>query len=225
MNEDPYAKALSVVWRDPMEYDMQKHGPPYMPEIPVEQRRDARLFPHKYAVEAKRFVQKSAAFYDVPQKNVYAPLTVYLAFQRALYMVHQTHHWQTRAGHYYSDHLLFQRIYEDSSEHIDSTAERLIGLASPEQVSICSQIRLIHELIGLIYDGRPEPAPAPEKLVSISLRAEMIFLSVLREVKRAIEEQGGLTDGLDDLIQGTANKHEEFVYLLKQRDSYTYDRR
>lgn len=200
-----------------MEYNLQKHGPPYLPEVSEAQRREARIL-----------VQKNAAYYDVdvPQENVYAPLALLLSFQRALYMVHQTHHWQTRGGHYYADHLLFQRIYEESAEYVDGTAERLIGLSGdPGFVSIGSQIGLIHKLIDGIYEGKPEVAPQPENLVDISLMGELIFLSTLREIKESIESQGGMTDGLEDLIQGTASKHEEFVYLLKQRSAYTYDRR
>lgn len=200
-----------------MEYDMRKHGPPYLPAISDEQRRDARLV-------AKR----TAAYYDAgPKLNVYAPMTVYLAFQRALYMVHQTHHWQTRGGHFYSDHLLFQRIYEESSEFIDGAAERLVGLTGdPSQISIGSQIGLIHTLIEVLYQGGLEAAPHPDRLVEISLYGESLFLEALKTVKKRIEAQGGMTEGLDDLLQGTASKHEEFVYLLKQRASANqYDRR
>ncbi len=214
---DPYTSALSAVWRDPMEYDMRKHGPPYLPPVSAEQRSEARLF-----------AQKTAAYYDVrPKLSAYTPLAVLLAFQRALYMMHQTHHWQTHGGHFYSDHLLFQRIYEESAEFVDGTAERLIGLTGePSHVSICDQIALIHELIESIYEGNHEPAPNPERLIEISLHGEAIFLEALKAIKKGFEAQGNLTEGLDDMLQGTASKHEEFVYLLKQRSSaYQYDRR
>lgn len=200
-----------------MEYDMQKHGPPYLPAVSDEQRSEAR-----------QAAQKTAAYYDVgPKLTAYAPMALLLAFQRALYMVHQTHHWQTRGGHFYSDHLLFQRIYEESAEFVDGTAERLVGLTGdPAQVSICSQIGIVHELVEVIYQGKHEAAPHPDQLIETSLYGESIFLEALKVIKKGIEAQGKLTDGLEDLLQGTASKHEEFVYLLKQRSSaYQYDRR
>ena len=216
--QEPYVDGLDAVWRDPMEYDMQKHGPPYLP-VTATQREDAR-----------QFVKRQAAFYDTAPSwsDPHKALSQLLAFQRALYMVHQTAHWQTRGGHYYSDHTLFQRIYEESLEGIDGTAERVIGLTSdPSYVSVTEQAGLIHQIIKLAYQGTSEAAPDPETLVQISLAGEVSFLSALAKAKEVMEDSNVLTEGLDDLLQGLASKHEEFVYLLRQRASvadYSYDR-
>jgi hypothetical protein len=42
-----------------------------------------------------------------------------------------------------------------------------------------------------------------------------------------LEQKGQLSNGTDNLLQGVADKHEEFVYLLKQRclTKVSYDRR
>lgn len=217
---DPYSETLAAVWGDPTEYDMQKHGPPYLPPVTAAQRQEAR-----------KFAQKRAAYYDVERPSVdkYAPLSFLLAFMRALYLIHQTAHWQTRGGHYYADHTLFQRIYEESLEGIDSIAERSIGLGGPQHVALGSQIEAIEAIIGMISKG--EAVPDVESLVRRSLDAESLFLEALTAAKESVQKSGGMTEGLDDLLQGTASKHEEFVYLLGQRSAagtaaeYTYDRR
>ena len=79
---------------------------------------------------------------------------------------------------------------------------------------------------------RPAPAPDAEKLVKLALWAETLFIGAITKGKQMIDDAGGLTEGLDDLLQGIASTHETFVYLLKQRadsgvrtGSYSYDRR
>ena len=220
-DKDPYADSLDAVWRDPMEYDVRKHGPPYMP-VTATQR-----------AEAREFAQRQAAFYDtgprmVPEGSPYRVLAHLLAGLRTLYMVHQTAHWQTRGGHFYGDHLLFQRIYEGSLEGIDGVAERLIGLTNdPEQVELCSQVKIIHQLVRMATGGGPSVTPSPEMLVQRSLMGEMALIGAIDKIKQAIDEAGALTEGLDDMLQGIASKHEEFVYLLQQRATvagYSYDR-
>lgn len=208
---------LGAVWRDPMEYDMRQHGPSYLP-VTAAQR-----------AEARDFAQKRAAFYDVVNTEPgieYSPLSGLLALLRAAYMLHQTAHWQIRGDDYYGDHIMLQRIYDDSLPFIDGVAERLIGLSgNPAFVCPVKQAQLIQSIVlALVPESHGSDS---QTLLKRSLDVESVILKVVAEVKAAIEANGGLTEGLDDMLQGIASKHEEFVYLLKQRTSsgYTYDRR
>lgn len=218
--KDPYADSLDAVWRDPMEYDVQKHGPPYMP-VTASQR-----------AEARQFAERQAAYYDTQQPqplvDPHKALSQLLAFLRTLAMVHQTAHWQTRGGHYYSDHVLFQRLYDDSQEFIDGLAEKIVGLTNePAYVSLMEQVGLIDQLARMAYQQTHSPGPGSEELVAISLSGEVSLLSAIDRVKAVMESAGALTEGLDDTLQGIASKHEEFVYLLQQRAAvagYSYDR-
>jgi DNA-binding ferritin-like protein len=139
-----------------------------------------------------------------------------LTVMKALYLIHQTHHWRTNGASYYADHLLFQRIYEESLEYIDGMAERAIGTSNNPWV-ICpmklakGQLNVVH----FFCEGNSQPSP--EQMVNISLKAELAFLAFLKQVVEAMRQEGSSTDGVEDLIQGTASKHEEFVYLLQQR--------
>ncbi len=214
------SEELSAVWRDPMEYNMQKHGPSYLP-VTASQR-----------VSARKFAQRRAANYDVPGPDKYAPMTFLLAVLQAAYLVHQTAHWQTRGGNYYSDHLLFQRIYEESQTFIDGVAERSIGLSSnPSEVALRPRIQAMHSTIQMLYP--PETAPDVETLVRIGLDTESLVLMVIDQTIEVIKASGGWTPGLDDLLPAVAGKHEEFVYLLGQRSQNqgagrrfaSYDRR
>ncbi len=247
-DQDPYQDGLEVVWRDPMGYDAKEHGPPYLPVTAAQ--RD----------EGRQFAKRCAAFYGtgqelVPQGSAYEILAHLLAGLRTLSMVHQTAHWQVRGGHFYGDHLLFARLYEESQAAIDGLAERLIGLTGdPGQVALCFQIGIMHQFVETLGGAHSVfatsailnkaakksdhsqalTAPSPEGLVRRSLLGETVLIGSITHVKEALEAAGTLTEGLDDLLQSIASKHEEFVYLLKQRaaacrtarkTAHSYDRR
>jgi len=208
---DPYAEGLETVWRDPMGYDVTEHGPPYLPVTATQ--RD----------EGREFATRSAAYYDVGQRMVpegspYDILAYMLAALRTLSMVHQTAHWQVKGGHFYGDHQLFARLYEESQPSIDSLAERLIGLTGdPKQVDIGVQVNIMQRVIRVVRGTRDTTHETGEQLAECSLTTETILLGGIAYAKKVIDEAGALTEGLDDLLQGIASKHEEFVYLLKQR--------
>jgi hypothetical protein len=115
-----------------------------------------------------------------------AELGVLLSALKALAVVHQSHHWQTRGVTYYGDHLLFERIYGNVDGEVDGIAEKAVGfgphlLVQPIVVSTHQLMVLLH----LAYAG--------------------------------LEKSGLLSLGVDNRLQGIADKHEENIYLLQQR--------
>lgn len=142
----------------------------------------------------------------------FCELSCLLSVTRALSQLHQTHHWQTSGNTFYGDHLLFERIYSDTSEEVDKIAERIVGLSSIDMVDvkiISSQITRI--LTQLFVDA--------EDSAACSLNAEKIYVKFLSDVSDSLESQGLLTYGLDNLLADIADKHEEHIYLLSQRSS------
>lgn len=145
-----------------------------------------------------------------------APLARLVAMAKAVAMIHQTAHWQTRGGHYYGDHLLFMRLYEQSQQAIDQMAERSVGSGSPALVAARRQIAAMKQVIDDIYPAK-KPTPSPEELVKISLAAEVAFVEELASVYEELASTGSLSRGTANLLEGTSDKHEEFIYLLRQR--------
>lgn len=212
------ADSADAVWRDPMNYDPVRDGPPYLP-VTASQRQEAR-----------DYIGKNAAYYDVPKPaSPYDALSQLLVGLRMLAMAHQTAHWQARGSTYYGDHLLFERLYTESTPFVDAVAERLIGLTGdPGKVSLCDQIASMYALTKVwekVHGGAK--APPPSDLVDIALKGELLLTKGVAFLKKEIQAAGALTEGLDDLLQAIASKHEEFVYLLRQRSDktvYSYDR-
>ena len=129
---------------------------------------------------------------------------VYVAFLRALYIIHQNNHWQF---HGYDTHLLFQRLYEAKQENADGAAEKTVGLFGEKAIDITSQIATIQKLCLKFA----EPGG-----IESSLAMEEEFLKFSKNAYESIKNSGAMTHGLDDLIMSITSKSEEAVYLLRQ---------
>lgn len=147
----------------------------------------------------------------------YNKLSQVLAFLRAGAFIHQTHHWQTRGMNYYSDHLLFQRLYDESSEFIDSIAEKAVGLGYVDLVDPLGQIILIHKILSSIYNQ--DSTLSPDDMVLASLEIEKKIIDFIKKTIESLNSNNLLTHGLSNLLEDIADKHESFVYLLNQRSS------
>lgn len=139
-----------------------------------------------------------------------------LAYMRAALDLHQVHHWQTRGTTYYADHLLFMRIYDDSGDFIDQLAEKSIGLGSIELVDLCRQSEMRHRAV-MSMCGTTSGV-SPDEMVERSLQAEMTLVGMIKQTIETLEASGQLTHGLSNLLEGIADAHETFIYLLKQRN-------
>jgi hypothetical protein len=143
-----------------------------------------------------------------------------LVFVRALAMIHQGHHWLTFGDSYYADHLLFERLYNETSDEVDQIAEKAVGVGCPKdklhpglQASLVT--KTVHMFCGNGVDvGEGEN---PISYLRTSLKAEEHFISGLAAIASEMKNNGELTRGTDNLIAGVEDKHESHVYLLKQR--------
>jgi DNA-binding ferritin-like protein len=204
--ETPPDDATFVIWQDPSSYNPFFHGPPYLPGMKVRMDKSASV--------------KSAQ--DVATKLAQGPgfsLPTALAFLRALSMIHQSHHWLTHGDTYYADHLLFERLYNETVEEVDQVAERAVGLGCPlDKILPTVQAAIVHHIVKLFCEGETigEPSVA-HSYVESSLKAEKSFLKCLSIIVHEMKEHGELTRGTDNLIAGIEDKHESHVYLLQQR--------
>ncbi len=230
-SSDSHAPSIYAVWHDPTTYDHLTMGPPYLPGTEdrkaVGRPKQASGVPDSDSLqEIRALVAKEAAGEEVANvlahflldygQNAYAELAALLAFLRAINVVHQTHHWQARGPSSYQDHLMFERIYDATLKMVDQLAERAVGLGAP--VLVNAVIQGTHQLLIIkdLYNGAPVE-PNPEQCVLISLKGALRFLVLLGLVRDLLAKKAMLTPGLDNLLQGLADKSEEFVYLLKQR--------
>lgn len=129
---------------------------------------------------------------------------------RAVGLMHQAAHWQTKGPNFYSDHKLFQKLYKNTQDEIDAVSEKAIALGDSILVCPIKSSELALELLEAF--GRACDVPDADKLVKLSLEAERALLQV---IKTALQDD--VTDGVENLLQGISDKHEGHVYLLQQR--------
>jgi len=134
---------------------------------------------------------------------------LYIATLKSIALIHQHGHWTTQSDTFYSEHLLFERIYDSALEDLDLAAEKFIGVLGTEVMDYAFQAELLNKVL-LKYKNL-EGSP-----VEMSLTIENDFLKFSQSAYDCFEEEGEMTLGLDDMIMAIASKREESVYLLQQ---------
>ena len=118
----------------------------------------------------------------------------------------QAYHWRAKGTTSYGDHLLFQRLYEEVTPLIDQMGERLMGRGSVEAISPDESARHCCAMLESIEsDTRDDFA-----------KAHSLVTSFTKLIARVLGQET-LSPGEENLLEGFADKHEEFEYLLKQR--------
>jgi hypothetical protein len=210
-----YAESVEVIWHKPSEYSMERHGPPYLPSGCTKLSSDQKA-------SVKAFVKTAGVSVQATVKQVLAsdpsvtPLTVLVGYLQAISLLHRTHHWNTTGAEFYGDHLLFERVYNESSADIDSLAERAVGKGCPQMIDPLSQSRMTCGALKGLKNRYPDAG-----YVELSLQAEVCCLKLIDAVMAKLKAVGQLSSGDSNLLEGVADKHEVLVYLLKQRFSGT----
>lgn len=134
----------------------------------------------------------------------------YIALIRSVSLVHQNNHWLTKGSNFYSNHLLFERIYKSAAEDSDLAAEKLIGLFDDDVLDLHMQAQMIGRTLEHFSSGNP---------IKTSLEAEKKFLDYSEKFYNILREDDGgakLSLGLDDMLMSIASNREGAVYLLQQ---------
>jgi len=150
------------------------------------------------------FVKAASLNKSAQSNDLCKLLSLYTAFARALYSLHQQNHWAAKS---YGNHLLFQRLYEESQEIADSAAERTVGLCG-ELMFEGSEDSIVKRFIPQNKDNA--------SLLKSSLAAEKAFQTLAKKVYEYLKSKKMLTLGLDDLIMSQASEGESHIYLLQQ---------
>lgn len=139
-----------------------------------------------------------------------AVLSDMLAFVRAVYEAEHSFHWRTRGSQFYGDHLLFARIYEGTYADLDTMAEKLIGLTgNNDAVAPALQAAKTAELMQSF-----NLSDDPKKFAAEALKLEKALIELVCSCLEVCSAE--MTDGLENFLQGLADKHETHVYLLQQ---------
>ena len=142
-------------------------------------------------------------------------LSYHIAWLRVLSIWFQHAHWSTRGKSFYGDHLLFERIYNEITEEIDTLAEKAVALAGPHSVDTHAHSHLIAEMLR----SYPSPSRADEAtmIAATGLALVQDYITTIQETYDTLKAAGSLTMGLDDFLMALVSTLESHVYLLQQR--------
>lgn len=160
-------------------------------------------------ISRKSFLSKKAQEETATKSGVLREhLSNVLAALRAQYISYQTSHWIAKGEAFYSEHLLFQRLYESVEDQIDTLAEKLVCFEDEEAIDMVEQTQKIH-----LLSKKWSEIDCP---LERGLESEAFMQKIIEEAYEEITKSNEMTLGLDDFLMATANSHEENMYLLKR---------
>ena len=141
----------------------------------------------------------------------------HLAYVKALAHCYQVLHWHSRGNMFYGDHLLFERLYSETSDQVDSIAEKLIGVSDDAFAIVAADLAMRTSTFVTTIMGAVDAADF-EKTIRAMFDAETNWIrKILPKSMEDLQGAGELTDGLENFLQGLADLHEGNVYLLSRR--------
>lgn len=146
----------------------------------------------------------------------YSVLGTLTAAARALGHVLQTCHWQARGDAFYGDHKFFEELYEGVSSEVDMLAERAVGLGSPELVNPIFQLEMTTRFLSMFIGENASSFPRTYDLLKVAHNAESMFKGFVLIALESMEKNGELTPGVENMLGGIADTHEQHLYLLSQ---------
>jgi len=150
----------------------------------------------------------------------YCELSVIASALRALAAIHQSHHWQASGDPSYGDHLLYDRLYYASNEHVDQVAEKAVGLGGEDLVC---PVKLSEQTFSFVQQAcscNTNGIYMASEIALTSYEAEKHFLNLLSKCIDSLRASQMMTNGIENMLQGIADIHESHVYLLGQRTKH-----
>jgi DNA-binding ferritin-like protein len=130
-----------------------------------------------------------------------------IATLRSLYLYYQNAHWLSSGSQYYGDHLLFERLYNATSDDVDMLGEKALGITQDEaSVDLLENIDMVYKILSnMQYDA--------DSFFDSAVKLERALVKLCSEQAKSDEN----TEGVKNMFAGLADKHEGHVYLLQQR--------
>jgi DNA-binding ferritin-like protein len=132
-----------------------------------------------------------------------------LSFMRALSQIYQYAHWKSAGSNYYGDHLLYERLYNNTYSAIDTVAEKAIGVVNDAVINPIDDCKTTAAIVNKFCSGEFNP----ENFSEICIAAEKQLITLIEKLMAT-----DLSDGVENMLQGIADVHEGHLYLLQQRN-------
>jgi DNA-binding ferritin-like protein len=139
-----------------------------------------------------------------------------LGHLKALQLATHSAHWISKGTPAYGDHLLFERLYGETSEEVDHVAEQFIPLQGVGE-KLVNPVTITQITLNFLKKMNLKEDSKPEEIAATILTIESHFLETIQETYDTLKESKVLSMGADDLLMEMFRNHESHVYLLSQR--------
>ena len=128
---------------------------------------------------------------------------------------HAAHHITKGTG-FGGDHVnIYGRIYTELEADFDEIVEKGLGLTGDE--TLADPVSILSTASNHLAQY-PQPTNQDAELIARNaLEVARAYIAFIESIYAQFNSSGTMSLGLDDQLQGFANKYETYVYLLQQR--------
>ena len=143
-------------------------------------------------------------------------LLEYVAHLRALHLWFHSAHHVTKGASFAGDHVdLYGKIYTEIQEEIDGAIEKAVGVTNDEDLAC--PLKITENALAIMEEFECPPGKKGSEIAAKGLEFEKAYVEFLEHLFKVLETKDLLSLGMNDQLAASANKHEEYVYLLQQR--------
>ena len=143
-------------------------------------------------------------------------LLEYIAHLRAMHLWFHSAHHVTKGTGFSGDHVdLYGKIYTEIQEEVDGAIEKAVGITNDSDLAC--PVTIAENAVAIMKEFGCPPGKSSDEVAEIGLLFVKAYIEFVEHLFKLFERQGRLTLGLNDQLAASANKHEEYVFLLQQR--------
>tara|TARA_Y100001938_G_C8088472_1_gene433553 strand:+ start:1949 stop:2410 length:462 start_codon:yes stop_codon:yes gene_type:complete len=140
----------------------------------------------------------------------------WIGMHRAMIAWYHAAHHVTKGTGFGGDHVnIYGRIYTELEEDFDEIVEKGLGLTGDE--TLADPVSILSGAANQLARYPQPPNQSAEQIACSAFELSKNYVDFLDQIYHQFEACGGMSLGLDDQLQGFANKYETYVYLLQQR--------
>lgn len=144
------------------------------------------------------------------KKDFHALLDV-LALLYAIRLHAQAAHWSARGSDFYSDHLMWERIYKSTDKAIDTVGEQMIYAFNLDDMSA----RVLARKVAQHQETLQREAASGHLRCAILL--EQAVLAFIDTAHEALRQDSHLSRALENMLMNLAEERTRILYLLSRR--------
>ena len=143
-------------------------------------------------------------------------LGAYVGFLRAYHLWMHGAHNVVSGPSFAGDHVeLYGKIYEEVQGSVDGVVEKGLGVLQDE--SIACPMKIMEDAMLILGEWESPVGLPAERLAALALEYTKALVQITEGTAQVLESMGVLSYGMDNMLGGLADTHENYAYLLQQR--------